>query len=235
MGQPGHRWSSVPPGHAAGSWSTCTQISTVGQLLANQATVDLLGHWDTLMARGQPVLKYWPTVGQPVVKHWPTIGQPGPRWPPVPPGHAAASWSTCTEILANCWPTCSQTLANQVTVGLLCHQGTPLARGQPVLKHWPTVGQPVVKHWPTIGQPGHCWPSGPLGHTDGSWSACTQILANHWPTCSQILANHWPTRPPLASCATMARRWLVVALLASRPTETPSVPIPGLLHAEQRL
>jgi len=81
VGQPGHQWPSLTPGHTVASWST------VGQPLTNEDTNSLLGHRDTLLARGQSV-----------VNRWPTVGQPGHRWPSWPPGHTAASWSPY-------WPT----------------------------------------------------------------------------------------------------------------------------------
>ena len=87
----------------------CFMVSlwpTVGQPLANQDTIGLLGHQDTLLPHGQPLVNCWPTVGQPE-HHWPswspghtaaswsTIGQTGHHWPSWPPGHPAASWSPC--------------------------------------------------------------------------------------------------------------------------------------------
>ena len=115
--------------------------STIGQPLATQDTIGLLGHQDTLLPHSQPVINRWPTrtplaflvtrtLCCLMVNRWPTSGQPRLHWPSWPPGNTAASWSAC-----------SQSLANQDTIGLLGHKDTLLPHGQPVVNHWPTRTQ----------------------------------------------------------------------------------------------
>ena len=65
IGQPGHNRPSCPQGNTTALWST------VGQPFTSENTVGLLGHQDTLLPHGQPVVNRWPTIGQPRL-YWPS-------------------------------------------------------------------------------------------------------------------------------------------------------------------
>ncbi|XP_046767838.1 uncharacterized protein LOC124417692 [Gallus gallus] len=234
---------------------------TVGQPLANQDTIGLLGHQDTLLLHGQPLanqdttgpLGHQDTLlphGQPLANCWPTVGQPGHHWPSWPPGHSAALWSAFGQLLANRWPTIG-------TFGPLGHQDTLLPHGQPLanqdttgpLGHQDTLllhGQPLANCWPTIGQPGHHWPSWPPGHSAASWSAFGQLLANHWPTRTPLallatrthcclMANRWPTRTPLALLATRTLCCLMVSLWSTVGQPLANQDTTGLLGHQDTL
>lgn len=94
-------------------WLMVNYWPTVGQLLGNQDAIGLLGHQDPLLAHGQLLVSCWPTR------------------PPL----AFRANRVCCCLVINLNSNIGQPLANQATVGLLCHQGVLLARGQPVVKY----------------------------------------------------------------------------------------------------
>ena len=102
-----NHWSTRTPlaflASRAHCWLVLNYWSAVGQPLVSQDTIGPLGHQNTLLARGQPLVNCWSTVVQPLVNQN-TIGLLGHQspllargqplvnhCPPVPPGPSPRS------------------------------------------------------------------------------------------------------------------------------------------------
>ena len=143
-----NHWSTRTPlaflASRAHCWLVLNYWSAVGQPLVSQDTIGPLGHQNTLLARGQPLVNPWSTVVQPLVNQN-TIGLLGHQSPLLARG----------QPLVNPWSTVVRPLVNQNTIGPLGHQSPLLARGQPLVNHCPPVppGPSPRSSFPAAGAP----------------------------------------------------------------------------------